>query len=132
MGVGAHEAEPKAFLAYQVWNNEGKLPISSHQSVDALLDGVFAIEPTHPAHHYRIHLWDNEKPLRALTSAARCGQSAPGIAHMWHMPGHTFTKLRRYEDAAYQQEETNEIVHRILCACRNDWRGGTHGGRQTA
>ena len=106
-----NEAEPKAFLAYQVWNNEGKLPIPSHQSVDALLDGVFAIEPMHPAHHYRIHLWDNEKPIRALTSAARCGQSAPGIAHMWHMPGHTFTKLHRYEDAAYQQEASSRVDH---------------------
>jgi hypothetical protein len=42
----------------------------------------------HPAHHYRIHLWDDEKPARALVSASLCGQTSPGIAHMWHMPGH--------------------------------------------
>lgn len=23
---------------------------------------------------------------------------------MWHMPGHTYTKLRRFDDAAWQQE----------------------------
>ena len=40
------------------------LPLSSHQAVDALLAEVFAAEPCHPAHHYRIHLWDKEKPLR--------------------------------------------------------------------
>ena len=59
----------------------------------------------HPgAHHYRIHLWDGVKPIRAEKSAALYGQAAPGIAHAWHMPGHTYTGLKRYADAAYQQE----------------------------
>lgn len=106
-----NEAEPKAFLALQIWSNEKQWPISSHQAVDALLDQVFAIEPMHPAHHYRIHLWDGEKPERALASAARCGQAAPRIAHMWHMPGHTYSKVHRYEDAAWQQEASSRVDH---------------------
>ena len=66
------ELEAKAFLALQIWLNSDKgLPISSHQAVDAVLSEVFAAEPFHPAHHYRIHLWDKEKPVRALESAAR-------------------------------------------------------------
>ncbi|HZN68528.1 MAG TPA: peroxiredoxin family protein [Tepidisphaeraceae bacterium] len=105
------EIEPKAFLAYQVWNNDGKLPLTSHQAVDALLDQVFAAEPMHPAHHYRIHLWDAEKAERALKSAARCGQSSPAIAHMWHMPGHTYAKLHRYADSAWQQEASSRVDH---------------------
>jgi peroxiredoxin len=105
------EAEPKAFLALTIWNNDSRLPITSHQAVDALLDQVFAIEPMHPAHHYRIHLWDGEKPERALSAAARCGQSSPAIAHMWHMPGHTYSKLYRYEDAAWQQEAASRVDH---------------------
>jgi peroxiredoxin len=109
-----NEAEPKAFLALQIWNNDNKLKITSHQAVDALLDQVFAIESMHPAHHYRIHLWDGEKPARALTAAARCGPSAPGIAHMWHMPGHTYSKLHRYEDAAYQQEASGRVDHAFM------------------
>ena len=104
-------AEPRALLALQIWNNDGKLKITSHQAVDALLDQVFAIEPMHPAHHYRIHLWDGEKPERALASAARCGQTSPHVAHMWHMPGHTFSKLHRYEDAAWQQEASSRVDH---------------------
>src|SRR6185369_460648 len=87
------DLEAKAFLVLQIWNNGGELPISSAQAVDALADQVLAVEPMHPIHHYRIHLWNSEKDQRALNSAARCGQSAPAIAHMWHMPGHTFTKL---------------------------------------
>jgi peroxiredoxin len=105
------EAEPKAFLALQIWENAGKWPIGSHQSVDALLDQVFAIEPMHPAHHYRIHLWNNEKGERALASAARCGQTSPAIAHMWHMPGHIFSELKRYDDAAWQQEASARVDH---------------------
>ncbi|HUF62610.1 MAG TPA: redoxin domain-containing protein [Verrucomicrobiales bacterium] len=106
------DLEILAFLVFQIWKNESAgLPISSHLSVDALLDRILEANPEHPAHHYRIHLWDNEKPERALASAARCGQSAPGIAHMWHMPGHTYSKLHRYQDAAWQQEASARVDH---------------------
>ena len=40
-----------------------------------------------------------------------CGQTAPGIAHMWHMPGHTYSKLHRYADAAWQQEASARVDH---------------------
>jgi peroxiredoxin len=106
------ELEAKAFLAVQIWlNSSHGLDINSHQAVDALLDEVLAVEPMHPAHHYRIHLWDREKPEWALTSAALCGQSAPAIAHMWHMPGHIYSDLQRYGDAAWQQEASARVDH---------------------
>lgn len=110
------DVEARAFLVYQIWDNAGfrnerALAMSSHQAVDALLDGVFARVPDHPAHHYRIHLWDNEKPERALRSAALGGASGPGIAHLWHMPGHTYDKLHRYGDAAWQQEASARVDH---------------------
>jgi peroxiredoxin len=113
-----NDVEAKAFLALQIWKNgswmtesKKQLPISSHQAVDSILDQVFALNPMHPAHHYRIHLWDDEKPARALVSASRCGQTSPGIAHMWHMPGHTYSKLHRYADAAWQQEASARVDH---------------------
>ncbi len=113
-----NDVEAKAFLALAIWQNSGgtsetktALPITSHQAVDALLDQILAAQPMHPAHHYRIHLWDNEKPARALVSASLCGQSAPAIAHMWHMPGHTYSKLHRYADAAWQQEASARVDH---------------------
>ena len=37
--------------------------------------------------------------MKGLKAAANCGPSAPGIAHMWHMPGHIYSKLKRYRDA---------------------------------
>jgi peroxiredoxin/tetratricopeptide (TPR) repeat protein len=107
-----NDVEAKAFLVFQIWDNSSRdLPISSHQAVDALLDQILQASPMHPAHHYRIHLWDSEKPVRALGSAALCGQSSPGIAHMWHMSGHTFSKLHRYADAAWQQEASARVDH---------------------
>jgi len=106
------DIEAKAFLVFHLWNarNAG-LKIQSYLAVDALLDQVFAVNSMHPAHHYRIHLWDYERPERALVSSALCGPSLPGVAHMWHMPGHIYSRLKRYSDACYQQEASARVDH---------------------
>jgi peroxiredoxin len=108
------DIEAKAFLVWRIWFSRTEAPISSNQAVDALLDQIFAANPNHPAHHYRIHLWDQSKPILALKSGAQCGQAAPGIAHMWHMPGHTFSKLKRHDDAAWQQEASTRVDHAYM------------------
>ncbi|MGE9267529.1 MAG: peroxiredoxin family protein [Verrucomicrobiales bacterium] len=106
------DIEAKALLALRMWQFSGKgLPITSHEAVDALLQQVFAQSPQHPAHHFRIHLWDKVKAERAVDSAALLGPSAPAIAHMWHMPGHIYVKLHRYHDAAWQQEASARVDH---------------------
>ena len=113
------EAEAKTFLAFQIWENEGKgIPVTSRQAVDALAREVLAQESLHPVHHARIHLWNDKKDELALNSAARCGQSAPAIAHMWHMPGHTYSALKRYDDAAWQQEAAARTDHAYMMAAR--------------
>ncbi|MEQ1851188.1 MAG: alkyl hydroperoxide reductase, partial [Chthoniobacteraceae bacterium] len=114
------DIEAKAFLTFHIWDNSTKgIPLSSHTAVAALIDQVLAKSPMHPgAHHYSIHLWNHEDDRRALKSAALGGQSAPGVAHLWHMPGHTFTKLRRYADAAWQQEAAARTDHAYLIATR--------------
>lgn len=109
-----NDIEAKAFLVWRIWFSRTEAPISSNQAVDALLDQIFAAVPNHPAHHYRIHLWDQSKPILALKSGAQCGQAAPGIAHMWHMPGHTFSKLKRPDDAAWQQEASTRVDHAYM------------------
>ena len=108
------DEEAKAFLVWKTWHANGDAPITSYQAVNALLDQVFAANPQHPAHHYRIHLWDGRKPAMALKSAAQNGQNNPGIAHMWHMPGHTFSKLKRYDDAVWQQEASTRTDHAYM------------------
>ncbi|MGV3532170.1 MAG: peroxiredoxin family protein, partial [Chthoniobacteraceae bacterium] len=111
--------ETKAFLVYWLWESKDKgLPITSHQSVDAIAQQVLAKAPMHPVHHYRIHLWNYEDDRRALESAALCGQAAPGIAHMWHMSAHTFTRLKRWADAAWQQEASARVDHAHIAESR--------------
>jgi peroxiredoxin len=106
------DLEARSLLALQLWKNrDAGIPISSHLAIDALQEQVLSKDPLHPTHHYRIHLWDYEKSDKALASAALCGQGSPGIAHMWHMPGHIYSREKRYEDACYQQEASARVDH---------------------
>lgn len=106
------EIELKAMLVLQLWQNQGQgHEIQSYTAVDGLLEDIFRRNPRHPAHHFRIHLWDYRKEKLAIKAAAECGPSAPGIAHMWHMPGHTYSRLHRYADAAWQQEASARVDH---------------------
>lgn len=105
-----NELEPKAFLGLALYNGRTSLKLDQNE-VDKTLNEVLAVEPLHPVHHYRVHLWDSKDSSKALNSAALCGQSSPSIAHMWHMPGHTFSKLQRYDDAAWQQEASARVDH---------------------
>ena len=110
------DIEAKAFLVWKIWDAKGQVGMTSRQAVNALLDQIFAANPNHPAHHYRIHLWDDSKPALALGAASQCGQAAPGIAHMWHMPGHIFSKLRRFDDAVWQQSAATRTDHAYMIA----------------
>ena len=115
------DLEAKAFLVFQLWENKNHgVPYGSRQAVEAIAQQVLAANPMHPgAHHYLIHLWNySAGDKRALPSAARCGQAAPGIAHMWHMPGHTFSQLRRYADGAWQQEASARVDHAYMIRSR--------------
>ncbi|MBK8978356.1 MAG: redoxin domain-containing protein [Planctomycetes bacterium] len=105
--------ETKAFLANQLWlDQDAGIATPSRQANDALLQQVFAAVPLHPAHHYRVHLWDSRATAeRATGSAALLGHTAPGIAHMWHMGGHIWAQLDRHGDAAWQQEASARVDH---------------------
>lgn len=106
------DVEAKSFLVHAIWSaDRDGVKLTSRYAVEALLKEVFAANPMHPAHHYRIHLWDRARPENAIESAAMCGPSSPAIAHMWHMPGHIYSKLKRYDDAAWQQEASARVDH---------------------
>ena len=114
------DIEAKALLANQLWlaRNQG-LPTTSRMAVEALLQDVFAVEPMHPAHHYRIHLWDAaDSAKRVVDSAVKCGLSWPLCAHNWHMGGHIFARLGRHADASYQQEASARVDHAYMT---RDW-----------
>jgi len=106
------DIETRAFLCEYFWSGKREgLDMPTNLAIDAMIQDVLDQEPLHPVHHYRIHLWDAKKPALALESSARGGMSAPAIAHMWHMPGHIYSKLHRYHDAVYQQEASARVDH---------------------
>lgn len=109
------DLEAKAFLAWAIWNSrESGVQMVSREAVDSIISQVLVVEPMHPVHHYRIHLWDDTKPNRALASAGLCGQCAPAIAHMWHMPGHIYSKIDQPENAAWCQEAADRVDHAYM------------------
>ncbi len=111
------DLDARVWLAMLIWQN-GNVG-ASRQAVDGLLEYVEKVEPMHPGvHHYRIHLWDGTKPIRAVNSAATYARTALGIAHAWHMPGHTYTGLKRYAEAAYQQEGSARVDHAAMAKDR--------------
>lgn len=115
------DLEAKAFLVFQLWDNkQHNTPLGSRAAVEALAQQVLVKAPMHPGiHHYIIHLWNRGgTDQRAVASAARCGQSAPAIAHLWHMSGHTFSELKRYPDACWQQEASARVDHALMAATR--------------
>src|SRR5690242_13183331 len=54
-----NELEAKAFLAHQWLEHPNLAPSSKREDIDKLMNQVLAVDPNHPIHHYRIHLWDN-------------------------------------------------------------------------
>ena len=109
------DIDARAWLAMVTWQNamDG---IGSRQAVDTLLDTVLQVEPMHPgAHHYRIHLWDGHKPARArevgwaLYARPRRGSRTPGTCRATPIP-----ELKRYADAAYQQEGSARVDHAYM------------------
>lgn len=105
------DLEARAFYVVRAW--QWKMAAQG-PALDRMLDDIFKTNPVHPAHHYRIHLWDGPNPAAALFSASWCGASSPACAHMWHMPGHTYDKLKRYAEAAWQQEASSRADHAYM------------------
>ena len=84
-------------------------------STELMIQQVLAKEPDHPgAHHYRIHNWDGAAPEQGLPSCIRYGQVAPKVGHADHMPGHNFTKMGLWHEAAWSMDTATRIELRYM------------------
>jgi len=82
---------------------------------DLVLRQVLEKEPDHPgAHHYRIHNWDHVDPEQALLSDQRYGLIAPNIGHADHMPGHNYTKMGLWHEAARSMDTATRTELRYM------------------
>jgi peroxiredoxin/tetratricopeptide (TPR) repeat protein len=92
------DMEARAFLALDTMGSE-------RYGAELIIREVLAKLPDHPgAHHYRIHNWDYNEPEQALASARRYGELVPGIGHALHMPGHIFSIVGMWNEAAISMD----------------------------
>jgi hypothetical protein len=118
-----HEAQIFYALALAVAEDPGDKTYADRLKAGAILEKLFAEEPTHPGlAHYIIHAYDVPALAgRALIAAQRYAQIAPDAPHALHMPSHTFTRLGYWQEsidsnvaaaaAARRQGQTAEELH---------------------
>jgi peroxiredoxin/tetratricopeptide (TPR) repeat protein len=101
------DLEAKAFEVWRQWHLAEAKASQPGDLEDALklAHDILRVDPLHPIHHAVIHITDSQNAFRrGLDSAAKCGEAAPSIGHMWHMPTHIYASLKRYPSAAWQLE----------------------------
>ena len=82
----------------------------SAKETQAILDPVLARDPMHPgALHASIHNWDGIDSGKAIESCQLYGRAAPGVGHALHMPGHIYSKLGMWHEAAISMDSATRV-----------------------
>jgi peroxiredoxin/tetratricopeptide (TPR) repeat protein len=116
------DMEARALLALDTMGD-------SRYGAELMIREILAKQPDHPgAHHYRIHNWDYHEPEQALESARRYGEIVPGIGHALHMPGHIFSILGMWNEAAISMDAATrrekQYMRERLTFPFNNWNYG--------
>jgi len=94
------DLEAKAFFVDRALYGQSGYPL------ELMIREILSAAPDHPgAHHYRIHNWDGLHPEQALDSCERFGRIAGGSGHANHMPGHVYSDLGMWHEAAIWLEQ---------------------------
>ena len=103
------DIEAKALFALVSFGGDHAL------GTELLIQQILAKEPDHPgAHHYRIHNWDGVAPEQGLPSCLRFSLIVPNIGHADHMPGHNYTKLGLWHEAARSMDTATRVELRYM------------------
>jgi peroxiredoxin len=116
------DMEARALLALNTMGND-------RYGAELMIREILAKQPDHPgAHHYRIHNWDYHEPEQALASARRYGEIVPGIGHALHMPGHIFSLVGMWNEAAISMDAATrrekQYMQERLTFPFNNWNYG--------
>jgi tetratricopeptide (TPR) repeat protein len=86
---------------WTLWNVDGT-PAPGTEEIVSTLESVLKRDPHHTgANHYYIHAVEaSQHPGRALASAGRLGELAPGAGHLVHMPSHIYARVGDFDSAA--------------------------------
>jgi hypothetical protein len=102
------DMEARAWLALQTMGD-------SRYGAELMIREILAKQPDHPgAHHYRIHNWDYHEPEQALESCRRYTELVPGIGHAQHMPGHIYTIVGMWNEAAISMDAATRVEKRFM------------------
>jgi tetratricopeptide (TPR) repeat protein len=95
-------------------------PRPGTEEIVEILEEVLEKDPGHPgANHYYIHAVEASKtPERALTSAGRLADLAPGAGHLVHMPSHVHMRVGDYEKAVAANERAIDVDRAYLASRR--------------
>ena len=105
------DVEAKVLLAFHSIN---AAPGAAYQN-QLLINEILRKHPLHPgAHHASIHNWDYIDPTQALLSCAMYGKSAPMIGHALHMPGHCYSKMGMWHEAARSMDAATRTELRYM------------------
>jgi hypothetical protein len=117
------EAQMFYALALVVSQDPGDRTYADRLKAGAILEKLFAEQPTHPGlAHYIIHAYDVPGLCsRALVAARGYAEIAPDAPHALHMPSHTFTRMGYWQEsidsnvaaaaAARRQGQAAEELH---------------------
>ena len=109
--VGALYAESMMNLQpWDLWTNEYE-PKGRAEEIVSVLERVLEIDENHPgANHFYIHAVEGSaEPERALASAERLPDLAPGLGHLVHMPSHIYARLGKWAKASDANEAAIEV-----------------------
>ncbi len=113
------DMEARAVLALSMMGRD-------RYGTELMIREILAKQPDHPgAHHYRIHNWDYNEPEQALVSAHRYGEIVPAIGHALHMPGHIFSIVGMWNEAAISMDAATrrekEYMQQRMTFPFNNW-----------
>jgi peroxiredoxin len=116
------DMEARALLALRTMG-------SSRYGAELMIREILARQPDHPgAHHYRIHNWDYHEPEQALASARRYGEIVTAVGHALHMPGHIFSIVGMWNEAAISMDSATrrekQYMQERLTFPFNNWNYG--------
>ncbi|MCX6951909.1 MAG: redoxin domain-containing protein [Verrucomicrobia bacterium] len=102
------DMEARAYLALA---NMG----DNRYGTELIIREILAHQPNHPgAHHYRIHNWDYHEPEQALESCRVYTEQVPGIGHAQHMPGHIYSIVGMWDEAALSMDAATRVEKRYM------------------
>lgn len=99
-----HDHELKALLLLETYEQ------TSAAEAAKLADQIIAVDPLHPAaNHLLIHIWDGQDNLRALDACERYAKVAVESGHANHMPGHIYSKVGMWKEAAWAMDKSTRV-----------------------